>query len=122
MKTKILTSSAMAVVGYTTLFATRVYAACDLTSGAQGGADCAQGSSTPSQLLPQIRNLTNLLLLAIGVVSVVMIIIGGIRYAVSGGDEKGVSSAKDTILFAVSGLVVAVLSFAIVNFVLGRFK
>jgi len=121
MKTKIISVLAT-VSSYILLTAVRVQAACDITSGAQGGADCAQGSNTPSQLAPQVQNLTNTLLLAIGVISVVMIIIGGIRYALSGGDEKNTTAAKDTILFAVIGLVVAVLSFAIANFVLSRFR
>ena len=123
MKTKLLTSSSL-VLGYTMLFSTRAYAACtgDLSGGAQSGADCAKGSGTPTDILVQVRNITNVLLLIIGIVSVIMIIIGGIRYAVSGGDEKGVSGAKDTILYAVIGLIVAVLAYAIVNFVLSRFR
>ena len=48
------------------------------------------------------------------------VIIGGIRYAVSGGDENGTRAAKDTILYAIIGLVVALLAYAIVNFVLLR--
>lgn len=121
MKQKITLASTTAVA-FVTLFATRVYAACNITGGAQSGADCAQGTNTPGQLTPQIRNITNILLLAIGIISVIMIIVGGIRYAVSGGDGEGTKAAKDTILFAVVGLVIALLSYAIVNFVLGRFS
>ena len=61
----------------------------------------------------------NFLLIAIGTLSVVMIIVGGIRYTTSGGNEKSVTAAKNTIMYAVIGLVVALLAGAIVNFVIG---
>jgi hypothetical protein len=69
----------------------------------------------------RIEDVINLLLYIIGIASVLVIIIGGIRYVVSGGDPSAITSAKNTIIYAVIGLVVAVLSYAIVNFVLGRF-
>ena len=46
-----------------------------------------------------------------------MLIWGGIRYVVSGGDAKKVTDAKNTVLYAIIGLIVAFLAFAIVNFV-----
>lgn len=54
----------------------------------------------------------------IGAIAVLMIIIGGIRYTVSNGDQSQITSAKNTILYAIVGLVVAVLAYAIVHFVL----
>ena len=57
------------------------------------------------------------LMYGIGIISVVMIIIGGIRYATSGGNAEKVKSAKNTILYAVVGLAVALLALAIVTFV-----
>jgi ABC-type Na+ efflux pump permease subunit len=51
-----------------------------------------------------------------------MLIIGGIRYVVSGGDSAAVTSAKNTILYAVVGIVVAILAFALVNFVITSFS
>ena len=120
LKQKIFTSMSF-FVGYFVVGSTRVYAACSITNGAQSGADCAQGTGAPVSLTDQIDNITDLLLLAVGTIAVIMIIVGGIRYAVSGGDDSGVKSAKDTILYAVIGLVVALLAYAIVKFVLGRF-
>ena len=64
-----------------------------------------------------IRNVINILLWAIGIVSVIMIIIGGFRYATSNGDSNQVSAAKNTIMYAVIGLVIAIFAYAIVNFV-----
>jgi hypothetical protein len=52
--------------------------------------------------------------------SVLFIVIGGIKYVLSNGDPGQVSSAKNTILYAIIGLVVTMSGFAIVNFVLGR--
>jgi hypothetical protein len=85
------------------------------------GANDAKPEGAPEDLNAQLTNVTNTLLLAIGFVSVVMLIIGGFRYVLSNGNEKSVTGAKDTILYAIVGLVVALLAFAIVNFVLGRF-
>jgi hypothetical protein len=50
-----------------------------------------------------------------------MIIVGGLRYVLSAGDPKNTQAAKDTILYAVIGVVVALLAYAIVNFVLAQF-
>jgi hypothetical protein len=47
-----------------------------------------------------------------------MLIIGGIRYVISSGDQNQVTAAKNTILYAIVGIVVAILAFAVVNFVL----
>ncbi len=64
-----------------------------------------------------IKNIVNILLYIIGAIAVLMIIIGGLRYVISGGDSSQTKSAKDTVLYAVIGLVIAVMSYAIVNFV-----
>ena len=69
-----------------------------------------------------VANLVNLLLYVLGVISVVVIIIGGIKFTTSDGDPGKIKSARETILYAVVGLVVAVLAWSIVNFVVTRFK
>jgi len=55
-----------------------------------------------------------------GIVAVVAIVIGGIRYTTSGGEASNIKAAKDTILYAVIGLVVVIMAAAITNFVLGN--
>lgn len=65
------------------------------------------------------KNIIRLLLWAVGVISVIMIIVGGIRYGISGGDASQIKAARETIVYAVVGIVVAVLAYAIVKFVLG---
>lgn len=87
----------------------------------QGAGQANTGAANEGNLNIIIGNVINILLFIIGVVSVIMIIIGGINYTLSQGDSGKVKSAKDTILYAVIGLVVALLAYAIVNFVLGQF-
>ena len=59
------------------------------------------------------------LLFVVGFLSVVMLIIGGIRYVISGGNSAAVTAAKNTILYAIVGLIIALFAYAIVNFVIG---
>jgi cytochrome bd-type quinol oxidase subunit 2 len=54
----------------------------------------------------------------IGAVSVLMIVVGGIRYVTSAGEQANIKAAKDTILYAVVGVVVAMLAYSIVHFVI----
>jgi len=60
----------------------------------------------------------NTALFVIGALAVIMLIYGGIRYTISAGDSKQVEAAKNTILYAIIGIIVALLAGAIVNFVL----
>lgn len=81
---------------------------------------CAQPDGAPEDLFGQagiFNTIANILIFLVGIIAVIMLIIGGIRYAVSGGDQSAVTSAKNTILYAIVGLIVAFLAFAIVNFV-----
>ena len=70
----------------------------------------------------RFKDIVNIMLFIIGAIAVIMIIYGGIRYVTSGGDSSSVKAAKDTILYAVIGLIVAILAYAIVNFVVTSFK
>ena len=54
-----------------------------------------------------------------GLLSVIFIIVGGIKYTLSGGDSSGIKSAKETITYAVVGLIVTLLAFGIVNYITG---
>lgn len=57
----------------------------------------------------------------LGGISVIMIIFGGFKYTTSRGEPQATAQAKDTILYAIIGLVVAIFATAIVNFVLIQF-
>jgi Type IV secretion system pilin len=89
--------------------------ACEGSGGAWNGTACTQGTRTVTGTL---KSVGNILIFLVGAIAVLMIIIGGLRYVLSGGDNAGITSAKNTILYAVIGLVVAVAAYAIVNFVL----
>lgn len=67
-----------------------------------------------------VSNIINLLLFIVGVVSVVVIIIGGLLYVTSAGDSGKVTIAKNTILYAVVGLVLAFAAYAIVRYVISQ--
>jgi hypothetical protein len=85
------------------------------TSGT-GGATCSSASG--KNLSDVIVKVTNIIIFIVGAASVLMLIIGGFRYVLSGGDSAGVEGAKNTILYAIIGVIVAIMSYAIVNFVI----
>jgi hypothetical protein len=66
-----------------------------------------------------ITNIINIFSMIVGIVAVIMLIYGGFRYVTSGGDSGAITSAKNTILYAIVGLVIVAISQAIVQFVLG---
>jgi len=78
-------------------------------------------SSTGSGLFGVIKIVIQVMLLIGGVIAVIMIILGGLRYMTSNGDQADVKSAKDTILYAIVGLVVAISGYSIVTWVVGNF-
>jgi hypothetical protein len=67
-----------------------------------------------------ITRLVNLFSVVVGIVAVVMIIIGGFRYIISGGDSSSVTDAKNTILYAIVGLIIVAISQFLVRFVLSQ--
>lgn len=86
----------------------------------EGVSDVGEGNAD-ADLGVIIQTIINIILFLVGVVAVIMIIIGGFRYVVSGGDSSATKAAKDTIMYAVIGIIVALIAFAIVNFVLNAF-
>lgn len=85
-----------------------------------GGTNVGQGNGGDRDLMGTITVIINVALGVIGLIAVVMIILGGVQYTTSSGDAAKVKKAKDTIMYGIIGLVVALLAFAIVNFVLGN--
>lgn len=120
MAVSLLFGSVLSVAVATTVPA---YAVTPLESACQGAGgtfnpstgECASGGQSLQQF---ITNIINILLFIVGVAAVIVIIIGGLRYILSSGDQASITSAKNTILYAVIGLIVALLAYAIVNFVL----
>lgn len=86
------------------------------------GLDSSRSDQVPTNLFDQggiFQVIVNILLFIIAAIAVIMLIIGGVRYVVSGGDQSAVTSAKNTILYAIIGIIVAILAYAAVNFVVG---
>ena len=83
-------------------------------------AECNVEKTTGNDaLMPRIKVVINVVLGIVGLAAVVMIILGGINFITSQGDAAKVTKAKNTVLYGIIGLVIALLAFAIVNFVLG---
>ncbi len=77
-----------------------------------------EGSST--DLTSTLNTIINVVIGIVGFIAVAMMIMGGISFVTSQGDTAKVTKARNTILYGVVGLVVALLAFAIVNFVLAN--
>lgn len=75
-----------------------------------------QGVAQLNCIFPLITALINWALIFAGAISLIFFIIGGIQFLVSSGDQKRVESAKKTMMFAIVGIVLIFLSFAIINF------
>lgn len=82
------------------------------------GASCGRPNST-NPVISLVGATVNVLSVVVGIAAVVMIIVSGFKYITSGGDANKVSSAKSTLIYAVVGIVIVVLSQFIVRFVLG---
>lgn len=82
------------------------------------GTSCNNTSTVPGLF----KSIANVLTFLIGAISVVMVIVGGLRYVLSDGDPKKTGQAKDTILYAAIGVAISIVSYAIVNFVLSSVK
>jgi heme/copper-type cytochrome/quinol oxidase subunit 2 len=100
------------------------FAYADAKSEIQSGVNQANGGSpatNPEQTLGDtISTIVNLLSAAVGVLAVIMIIYAGFRYVTSGGASDKVTSAKNTIVYAVIGLIIVALAQLIVKFVLNK--
>ena len=84
------------------------------------GGDCDGHDHAEDNVSGLVSTIIDVLSIIVGAVSVIMIIIGGLRYITSGGESSAVASAKNTILYSIVGLVVVIFAQTIVKFVVGR--
>ena len=70
-----------------------------------------------SDLMKTINTVINVMLFIVGILSVIMIIFSGIRYVISNGNANQVKSAKDTLMYSIVGLFIAIIAYALVNWV-----
>ena len=109
-------AAAFATLGATALLSPVVKADSPASQYTDGGSANSEVGSY--NLMDTLQVIINVALGLIGFVAVVMIIFGGVQYTTSSGDATKVTKAKNTILYGVVGLVIALLAFAIVNFIL----
>ena len=96
----------------------KLFAEGSVNSKVNDGLQKVNPGGVNTDLYTMIQNILNWIFGVIGIVAVIMIIIGGFNMMISSGDPGKVKKGKDTILYGIIGLVVAILAFAIVNFVL----
>ena len=122
MKQKIITT----LIAFASLFALLPYQtvsaqnACDYMQGNAGNSSVCDNKSN-SDLKTTAKNIINVLFWTIGIAAVIVIIYSGILYIISAGNSNTVQKAKTTLTYAVVGLIVAILSYAIVSFVVNIF-
>ncbi len=120
IKRKLLTTTTAVALGATTatLFFTQKLASAQFINDARGGAAGLGGGTSSTTAPGLIQAVISFLLFLVGVVSVIMLIIGGIRFIVSAGDAQATANARNTVLYSIVGIIVAVAAYGIVNFVL----
>ena len=93
----------------------------DICSGV--GGTSPDGTCTTSSgltVMGVVKTIVSVLSWVIGVVAVIMVMISGFKYITSGGDSNGVSSAKNTLIYAIVGLIIVALAQFLVHFVLNN--
>jgi hypothetical protein len=78
---------------------------------------CGNSCDTNLQVSTLLTRVADILTYLVGAISIIMIIYGGLRYVISRGDASQIKAAKDTIVYAVAGVVVAIVAYAIIKFV-----
>lgn len=122
--TKILTAGIL-TIGLLGVFTPAVSAANGIdicSNGNENSVYCKNKSSGETQVNGIIKTIVEVLLTAVGAISIIMIVIGGIMFALSSGDAQKAAKARNTVLYAVVGLAVSLFASAIVNFVFNRFN
>ena len=122
--TKILTAGIL-MIGLLGVFTPAVSAANGInicSEENQNSVYCQNKDKGEGQVNGIIKTIVEVLLMAVGAISIIMIVIGGIMFALSSGDAQKAAKARNTVLYAVVGLIVSIFASAIVNFVFNRFN
>ena len=120
-----------AISSNTALFSTPLYAHVNVTQSLHGNEACKNASdnngedgckvatSSGAGVTPEsiAKNGINTALIILGSISALMIVYAGFRFSLAGGDPQVVKSARNTILYAVAGLVIAIMSYSVVNWI-----
>ena len=137
LATLIIAGAAVLGVGAAMLSPAPAYADCSGVKGAGNIAACsaceAEDGSTwntadntcdsqSKDLNTTTRNVITIMLFVIGILALIMVVYSGIRYVISRGNPEEVKNAKNTLLYSIVGLVIAILAFAIVQWVFNSLK
>lgn len=127
LKLSILATFAFAFVAVPLVLPATSFAAANIDGSLCRGAELEFGDATTcdpegseEKLNSLVTDIVNIFSVIVGIVAVIMIIVGGFKYITSGGDSGNVTGAKNTILYAIIGLVVVALAQFIVKFVLSK--
>lgn len=93
---------------------------CNGTNASTSGGGVCGKTAANTKVSQVMSNVINFFSLLVGIVSVVMIIIGGFRYTTAGGESSKITAAQQSIIFALVGLVIVAMAQFIVHFVLGK--
>ena len=92
----------------------------DLSVGTGGDCDRGDTSVGTQRIQDIVTFIINIFSVIVGIVAVIMIIWGGFKYITSGGDSGNITSAKNTIIYAIIGLIIVALAQFLVKFVLDK--
>ena len=88
----------------------------------QKGTGQVSSASSGADLPSIAKTVVNTMLFIVGILAVIMIIFSGIRYITAHGDKGQVESAKNTLIYSIVGLVIAIIAYALVTWVTGLFS
>ncbi len=121
MKKSLLLNSI--VLSVATLNPSALFAAPDPSrSAACAGAVAVAAACDTDNFRVFLGNILDTLMLLIGFLAVIVLVYGGIRYITSTGDSARIKAAKDTIIYGIIGLIVAIIARSIVDFVIANVK
>ncbi|MBU1151264.1 hypothetical protein KJ632_00375 [Patescibacteria group bacterium] len=123
MKTKSLIKQALFVfvlmVGALSIVSFLPVASAALINPGDNPAVIAEQTGGESSLRSLVLTMVNYFLTFLGIIAVIMVIYGGVTYVLSAGNDEATGNAKKIIQYALVGLIIVLLSFAIVNTILG---
>ena len=116
----LIATAGPAIPANAALFEGSVNQACQGTQLEESDSSSCDGTRTDNRVADILRLVLNIFSWVTGVIAIIMIIIGGLKYITSGGDSAGVNSAKNTLLYAVIGLVIVAMAQILVRFVVKK--
>lgn len=110
------------ILGGSSLVSVQAVELADPCSASSGNSAMCEDAKDKDRLPAIAKNIINTMLFVVGLLAVIMIIFAGLRYVMSSGDKKRIEQSKQILIYSITGLIVAILAFAIVNFVIDKLK